>query len=98
MDISQTREGNQLTFVLVGELNTVTAPELDAVLEREVKGDDKVIFDMTDLIYITSAGLRVLLACDKMTGEQGSVTLRGVRDEIREVLEITGFDTILTIE
>ena len=98
MDITKTREGNQLRITLAGELNTATAPELDAVLADEVKADDTIIFDMTDLVYITSAGLRLLVACDESTGERGAVILRGVREEIREVLEITGFDTVLTIE
>ena len=98
MDICKTREGNQLHVSLAGELNTATAPDLEAALADEVRADDTIVFDMTDLAYMTSAGLRVLVACDKATGMRGAVILRGVCDEIREVLEMTGFDTILTIE
>ena len=98
MEISKKREGNQLTITLAGELNTATAPDLEEVLADEVKADDTIIFDMTELDYMTSAGLRLLVACNEATGERGAVILRGVCDEIREVLEVTGFDTILTIE
>ena len=98
MDIGMAREGNQLTVTLAGELNTATAPELEAALADEVKADDTIVFDMTDLTYMTSPGLRILVACDVATGERGAVTLRGVCAEVREVLTITGFDTILAIE
>ena len=98
MDITKNREGNVLTVTLVGELNTATAPELQAAIENEVGAEDTIIFDMTDLTYLTSAGFRILAACDGATGERGAVTLRGVCPEIREVLEITGFDSVMNIE
>ena len=98
MDIVKIREGNKLNVKLSGELNTATASELEEALMGEVKEGDTVIFDMADLIYITSAGLRVLIACNVATGDQGKVVLHGVRDEIREVLEVTGFDTVLVLE
>ena len=98
MDINKTREGSQLTVTLAGELNTVTAPDLEEALADEVGVNDTVVFDMTDLTYMTSAGLRVLAACNEKVGEGGEVILRGVCDEIREVLEVTGFDTMFTVE
>ena len=98
MDISKHREGNLLTVTLAGELNTATAQELQEAIENEVGAEDNIVFDMTDLTYMTSAGLRILVACDEATGERGAITLRGVCDEIREVLEITGFDSVLNIE
>ena len=98
MDIEKKREGNQLSITLVGELNTATAPDLAAALEDEIKADDTIVFDMTNLVYITSAGLRILVACDEVTGRRDAVILRGVCGEIREVLEMTGFDSILVVE
>lgn len=98
MDISKKREGNQLSVTLTGELNTVTAPDLEAALENEVKPEDTIVFDLTDLTYMTSAGLRILASCDVKTGERDAVILRGVCDEVREVLEITGFDSVFRIE
>ena len=59
MEISKKREGNQLTITLAGELNTATAPDLEEVLADEVKADDIITFDMTELDYMTSAGLRL---------------------------------------
>ena len=98
MDIVKRREGNQLNVTLSGELNTVTAPEFEAAMREDVKPGDTVIINMADVVYITSAGLRVLLALDAANGEGAPVILRGVREEIREVLEVTGFDTVLVIE
>lgn len=98
MDIIKKREGNQLNVTLSGELNTVTASEFDAAVKGDVKPGDTVVIDMANVIYITSAGLRVLLSLDAANGEGSPVILRGVRDEIREVLEVTGFDTVLVIE
>lgn len=98
MDIVKRREGNQLNVTLSGELNAVTAPEFEAAMREDVKPGETVIINMADVVYITSAGLRVLLALDAANGEDAPVILRGAREEIREVLEVTGFDTVLVIE
>jgi anti-sigma B factor antagonist len=98
MDINKEREGNRLTVTLAGELNTVTSPGLKEALKDEVKADDTVIFDMTELVYITSAGLRILVACDVETGEHGAVILRGVNDGIRDILEVTGLNAVFRVE
>lgn len=98
MEISKNREGNQLTVTLTGELNTATAPELEAAIKDDIQVGDTVVFDMTGLTYMTSAGLRILVASEQATGGSGAVTLRGVCKEIRQVIEVTGFDSIFNIE
>lgn len=98
MNITKEREGTQLTVTLAGELNTATAPDLEAAIKDDVQVGDTVVFDMTDLTYMTSAGLRVLIACDQATGGNGGVTLCGVCDEIRQVIEVTGFDSVFTMK
>ena len=57
-----------------------------------------VAFDFSEVEYISSAGLRVLLAAQKVMNRQGSMKLIGVNSEVMEVFEITGFSDILTIE
>ena len=98
MDIIKSLEDNLLTITLSGELNTVTAPDLEAAIEADLKTANDIVFDMTDLTYITSAGLRILLVCQQEVEERGRVIVRGALPEIREVIEITGFDAILTLE
>lgn len=98
VEISKNLEGTRLTVTLSGELNTVTAPNLEASLLEDLPSIDEMIFDMADLSYITSSGLRVLLVCQQELEERGGVTIRSASPVIREVMEVTGFDSILTLE
>ena len=98
MEISKNLEGTRLTVTLSGELNTVTAPNLEASLLEDLPSIDEIILDMADLSYITSSGLRVLLVCQQELEERGGVTIRSASPVIREVMEVTGFDSILTLE
>lgn len=98
MEIAKTIENECLKVTLVGELNTVTSPDLEAAIYGDLASVDNVVFDMTDMGYITSAGLRVLLYCEQEVEGRGGVTIKGACDEIKEVLEVTGFDTLLTVE
>ena len=98
MEIGKKLEGTRLIVTLSGELNTVTAPELEASLSEDLQTIDEIVFDMEDLSYITSSGLRVLLVCQQELEERGGVTIRSASPVIREVIEVTGFDSILTLE
>ena len=98
VEISKNLEGTRLTVTLSGELNTITAPNLETSLLEDLPSIDEIIFDMEDLSYITSSGLRVLLVCQQELEERGGVTIRSVSPVIREVMEVTGFDSILTLE
>lgn len=98
VEISKNLEGTRLTVTLSGELNTVTAPNLEASLLEDLPSIDEIILDMADLSYITSSGLRVLLVCQQELEERGGVTIRSASPVIREVMEVTGFDSILTLE
>lgn len=97
MTINQSKEGTALTITLEGRLDTTTAPQLEAVLKTAVNGITELIFDFTDLEYISSAGLRVLLAAQKVMNRQGSMKLTHVNEVVMEVFEVTGFSDILTI-
>ena len=97
MTINQTKNGSALTLALEGRLETTTAPELDALIKSELDGVTELTFDFSDLEYISSAGLRVLLAAQKLMNKQGSMKLTGVNDIVMEILDITGFSEVLTI-
>ena len=85
-------------MALDGRLDTTTAPQLEAELGG-LDGITKLIFAMAKLVYISSAGLRVLLKAQKaITKNDGSMTVKNVSQEIREIFEVTGFDEILNIE
>lgn len=98
MTINKKSEGEKLTLTLSGRLDTSTAPALEAELKHSVDGVKELIFDFSDVEYISSAGLRILLAAQKVMNRQGSMKLTGVSADVMEVFEITGFSDILTIE
>ncbi len=98
MKIEKKAEGNKLTVALEGRLDTTTAPELDAELKGSLDGVEDLTMDFNGLEYISSAGLRVLLATQKVMNKQGKMRVIHVNDVVMDVFEVTGFADILTIE
>lgn len=98
MNIIKTTEGKTLNIALEGRLDTTTAPQLEAELKQSIADNSELILDFVKLEYLSSAGLRVLLAAQKVMNKQGKMVIRNVNDVISEVFEVTGFADILTIE
>lgn len=98
MTIEKMKNGSKLTLALTGRLDTATAPQLEAQLKADLPGIGLLVLDFASLDYLSSAGLRVLLAAQKAMNKQGEMIVRNVNDTIREVFDITGFSDILTIE
>ena len=98
MEIIKNRVDNNLDLALIGRLDTTTAPELEAVVKENVEGVTALTLDFAKLEYISSAGLRILLASQKIMNKQGTMVIRNVNADIMEVFEITGFSDILTVE
>lgn len=98
MRVTSERNGAEQIFRVEGRLDTNTAPELEAKLSGDMSGVEKLIFDFSDLTYISSAGLRVLLSAILMMEGQGSVVIRNARDDVKDVFEVTGFIDELTLE
>ena len=98
MTIEKKINGEAVTLIVSGRLDTQTAPELEKELDSILSGLKELTFDMTNLEYVSSAGLRVILKAQKAMNAQGSMKLTGVNDSIMEVFDITGFLDILTIE
>ena len=98
MKIDLKKEDKKLTIKLGGKLDTNTSPELDSKM-NELEGMEEVIIDMKELDYISSAGLRVLLAIKNMLEEKGrQLEIHNVNEVITEVFNVTGFSDILDIE
>ncbi len=98
LTINKTIEDGKAVFTLEGRLDTTTAPMLEKVLKEALPGVSDLTLDFADLEYISSAGLRVLLAAQKTMNRQGSMKIVHVCDTIKEIFEVTGFLDILTIE
>ncbi len=97
MTISKNLEGEKLTILLDGRLDTTTSPALEAELKDALTGITELVFDFEKLEYISSAGLRILLANQKIMNKQGSMVIKNVNEVIAEVFEVTGFADILTV-
>ena len=85
-------QGKKMEVALEGRMDSATAPEFEKEIFQKLDG-------VTELAYLSSAGLRVLLSCQKkMNAAKGSMVVKHVNEIIMEVFEATGFDSILTVE
>lgn len=98
MKITKKTAGAALTIALSGRLDTTTSPELEREIKSDISQVTELSFDFTELEYISSAGLRVLLTAQKIMNKQGRMVIRHVSEAVLEVFDITGFSDILTIE
>ncbi|MBQ6061948.1 MAG: STAS domain-containing protein [Clostridia bacterium] len=98
MTITKNMNGTTLEIALEGRLDTMTAPELDTELNRNMPASESLVLDFSKLDYISSAGLRVLLSAHKVMSCKGGMKVTNVNEIVQEVFEVTGFSDILTIE
>lgn len=97
MHISSDRHGDRLVIRLAGRLDTTTAPTLESTLKSLISGVTDLEIDCAGLVYISSAGLRVILGAQKTMNTQGRMSLSQVGPAVMEVLTMTGFVDILTL-
>ncbi len=99
MEISQRDEGDAKILEVEGRLDSNTAPKFEETLFDAIRnGGRKVIIDCGSLGYISSAGLRVILKAAKdVKRSEGQLVLCALQDYVREVFEISGFDSFLPI-
>lgn len=98
MTINTEINANKAKLALDGRLNTTTAPTLENAVNELPAEITELVMDMEKVAYVSSAGLRVLLAAQKLMNKKGSLLLTGVCEDVMEVFEMTGFADILTIE
>ncbi len=98
MNITKNVNGTTLEIALEGRLDTMTAPELEAELNKDLGGAESLVLDFSKLDYISSAGLRVLLSAHKAMITKGGMKVTHVNEIVQEVFEVTGFTDVLTIQ
>ncbi len=98
LEWTEERNGGVLELALTGRLDTTSSPQLEKVLMEEIPFTDRLVLDLEGLEYISSAGLRVLLVTEKKMKKKGRMILRHVGGTVADVMAVTGFDTILTVE
>ena len=95
MDIQKKLDGTKLTVTVTGHIDTVTAPQLEA--ELALDGADELVFDISGVPYVSSAGLRVFLTAYKEMAKKGGMTITGAQPAVKEVFNITGFASIFKL-
>ena len=98
LKISMKNEGKEYTFLLEGRLDTMTSPSFEEKISKVVDDAEKLIIDLSDLLYISSAGLRVLLGATQQMEGKGRLIVRNPNQAVREVFDLTGFSRLFTIE
>ena len=98
MTIEIKKTETETIIEIVGRLDTITAPALDKTINEDIGDTKNLVLDVKGMEYISSAGLRVLLAAQKKMQKVGSMKVVGVCDDVMEVFEMTGFADILVIE
>ncbi len=98
LTIEKTVKNGKAVFRLEGRLDTVTAPELEKELNDSCDEMNELVLDLDELVYISSAGLRVLLKAQRNVSAPGEMKVKNVNSSIMEVFDVTGFTDILTIE
>ena len=98
MTIDIKKNTEEIIIEVTGRLDTITAPALDKTINENLDGIKSLILDFKSLEYVSSAGLRVLLATQKKLQQVGEMKLKNVCEEVMEVFEMTGFADILTSE
>ena len=98
MEIKHIKEGDSLTIVVSGRLDTVTSSDLESFIRDNIEGIKHLTFDLKEMDYTSSAGLRVFLITQKlMSSLSGEMILLNVQKDVMEVFDITGFSDILDI-
>lgn len=98
MNIIKNVNGSSMEVVLEGRLDTATSPELESALKDSLNDITDLTFNMEKLEYISSSGLRVLLATQKTMNKKGNMKIVNANEMIMEIFDVTGFVDILTIE
>ena len=99
MTMNNQLDGTSLTIAIEGRIDTQTAPQLEENIKNSIEGVTDLVLDFTQVGYISSAGLRAVLAAQNwMDAKGGSMVIRGAAKNIVGVFKVTGFDTFLTME
>ena len=98
MEYNIITSGSKMVIELTGRLDTITAPKLDTFIHSSLEGINELCIDIEKLEYISSAGLRVIMAAYKAMKGKGAMKITHVNEVIREIFDVTGFSRVLNIE
>ncbi|MDO5552343.1 MAG: STAS domain-containing protein [Planctomycetia bacterium] len=96
-EIRELKEGDKLTVSISGRLDTNTSSDIESKILGMLNGVSSLLIDLSELEYISSAGLRTLLTIQKVFASQGEMKLVNIKEKIMDIFEITGFTAVLNI-
>jgi anti-anti-sigma factor len=99
MEISERKIADVVTLSLAGKLDTSTAKAFEEKILGQIEaGERRIVIDLAQLDYISSAGLRVfVLAAKRLDGARGKIVLCALRDSVKQVFDIAGFSSIFSV-
>ena len=97
MTLNKAKNGKELTISIAGRVDTVTSPELEKLIQSEIGDIESLVLDLKEMDYISSAGLRVLLAAHKTMSKKNGMKVKNAGADVMEIFEVTGFSDILDI-
>ena len=98
MKIKKKMNGTVLEVAVTGRLDTLTSPELEADLQKSLDDADSLLLDFANVDYISSAGLRMLLNINRIMEDKGGMKIINANEIVREVFDVTGFASVISIE
>ena len=98
MTINKTKNGNEVTIMIEGRVDSKTAPEFESIVKEEFGNSDSMIIDLAKVNYISSAGLRVFLTAHKTMSAKDGLKVINVCKEVMAIFDVTGFSGVLNIE
>ncbi|WP_407385510.1 STAS domain-containing protein [Ruminococcus sp.] len=98
MEITVNQNGTDLTLTPIGRLDTTTAPQLQATINENIRDVTGLTFDLSKLVYLSSAGLRVLMNAQKTMKQQGKMRITHVNEDIMDIFEMTGLTDVFRFE
>lgn len=98
MTVEKKQNGEELTLIVSGRVDTTNAKEFEDAVSSSLDGIKSLIMDFAELEYISSAGLRVLLIAIKRMNKQGSMVIKNANEMVKEIFEVTGFSDMVDIE
>ena len=98
LNLRTEENGKEVTIYIEGKMDTNTSPQVSDEIAKYTDSAEKIILDLDNLNYVSSAGLRVFVMTDQqMKVNGGELNVRNVPNGIMDVFEMTGFDNMLTI-
>ena len=98
MEIKKELNKDELVLKVIGEVNSTNYQELEDEVNKSASGVKSLVFDFSELEYLSSAGLRVLLISKKLMDKKGKMVIRGANKTVMDIFEITGFSNVLDFE